>query len=396
MLGIWMWADTLTARGADKVFDDCMLIGVTDVFFLTKGLSGNCAFRTDLAPAMLEGRDLLDEALGAAHKRGIRLHAWFTSAQDKRYCSEHPECGLYHLTKGRSESIVSITDESYARFTHDIVSDVLAAYPVDGVHLDYIRYNHLLYGWSDGDLERYRRQGADADRIRKLVERTFYGDDADKQAVFEAYRQGDRDVRALAETRINNVCRFADTVLEGVRTARPDITVSAALMPEGAYDTVFAHLHYGQDYERLSGKLDLLLPMAYSIAYSMDDAWVRKVTIGALRFGPKVLTGLHAYEGGTGETLKKDMAAVLGVEGVSGVCLFRYGTAVLALVNGNKLTVTNPTDAPVTALELSGGKGKQGFEMTIPSGESVDIPYSAGYDALRAWSGDKEICAFMS
>ena len=103
-------------------------------------------------------------------------------------------------------------------------------------------------------------------------------------------RQGDKDVCALADARMKNVCRFADTVLEGARLARPDITISAALMPEGAYDTVFAHLHYGQDYERLSGKLDLLLPMAYSIAYGMDDAWVRKVTIGALRFGPKVLT----------------------------------------------------------------------------------------------------------
>ena len=147
MLGIWMWADSLLTCGADKAFDDCKQIGVTDVFFLTKGLSGLCAFRTRRAPAMYEGRDLLGEAVKAAHERDIRLHAWFTSAQDKRYCAEHPDCGLYHLAKGRSDTIVSIADESYARFTYDIISDVLAAYPVDGVHLDYVRYNHLLYGW---------------------------------------------------------------------------------------------------------------------------------------------------------------------------------------------------------------------------------------------------------
>ena len=166
-------------------------------------------------------------------------------------------------------------------------------------------------------------------------------------------------------------------------------------MPEGAYDTVFADLHYGQNYERLSGRFDMLLPMAYSAAYGMDDAWVRKVTLGALRFGPKVLTGLHAYEGGTGETLKKDMAAALGTKAVSGVCLFRYGTSVFASVRGNALTVINPTDVPVTALELSSGKEKRGFEALILPGESADIPFFAGYDTLRAWSQEKEVCAYM-
>ncbi|MCR4577521.1 MAG: hypothetical protein K5784_06405, partial [Clostridiales bacterium] len=90
MPGLWMWADSLKASGADKAFDDCALIGATDVYFLTKGLSGRCAFRSEEAPAMDEGRDLLEEAVRAAHARGMRLHAWFTSAQDASYCAAHP------------------------------------------------------------------------------------------------------------------------------------------------------------------------------------------------------------------------------------------------------------------------------------------------------------------
>ena len=395
MLGIWMWADSVAACGADRVFDDCALIGVTDVFFLTKGLSGRCAFDTRLAPAMAEGRDLLSEAVKAAHARGMRLHTWFTSAQDKHWCAEHPENGLYHLTQGRSDRVVSITEPEYARFMHDVVADMLKMYDVDGVHLDYIRYNHLLYGWSDGDLERYAKHGADTSRLRELVNKTFYGGETDKQAVFEAFRRGDKDVCALVRTRIENLCRFADAVLEGVRQARPGITLSAALMPEGAYDTVFAHLHYGQSYAELAGRFDMILPMAYSFAYGMDSEWVKKVTQGAARFGAKVLTGLHAYDGATALTLRRDADAALEIEGAEGVCLFRYGAFVPAAVKADSLTVVNPTDVPVTELEISNAAETQRVKVLIAPGERAEKPLPFAADTLRAWSGEKEICAYL-
>ena len=263
------------------------------------------------------------------------------------------------------------------------------------MHLDYLRYNHLLYGWSDSDMERYRQQGADAVYVRELVNKTFYGGEEDRQAVFEAYRRGDKDVLALAEARINNVCRFADTVLEGARLARPDITLSAALMPEGAYDTAFAHLHYGQSYARLGKRFDMILPMAYSFAYGMDSAWVGKVTQGAVRCGAGVLTGLHAYDGATGLTLKHDAEAALGVNGAGGICLFRYGTFVSAEVKPGRLAVVNPTDVPVTELEISGAAETHRIKALIPPGERREVPLSFAADTLRAWSDEKEICAYL-
>ncbi len=82
MFGVWMWPESVRLRGAEIVFEDCRRAGITDVFYLTKGLAGTTAFLTPLAPPMTEGRDLLREALAAAHARGLRLHAWFTSASD--------------------------------------------------------------------------------------------------------------------------------------------------------------------------------------------------------------------------------------------------------------------------------------------------------------------------
>ncbi len=396
MLGIWMWAESLFGAGANVVFDRCAQIGVTDAFFLSKGLSGRCAFPTSFAPPMHDGRDLLSEAISAAHGRGIRLHAWFTSAQDAAYCAEHPDSGLVHFTKGPSNTIVSIADRAYARHLHAIVGDLLERYPVDGLHLDYIRYNHLLYGWSESDTARYRQFGADVSRIRRLVERSFYGEKADAAAIFDAYRNGDTDVKALAEARISDVCRFADAVLDSAREARRDLILSAAFMPEGAYDTVFSDLHYGQNYHALCGRFDLILPMAYSVAYGMDAGWVKKVTQGAIRCGKKVLTGLHAYDGATGPMLGQDLRAALSVPEIGGICLFRYGTSLLATVQGKTLEFVNPTDKTCSRITLSNETETLSLPLRIEPWQSASLPFPFEAKTVRAWLGDVEVCVFLA
>ena len=396
MLGLWMWPNALIERGADHVFDDCALIGATDVFFLTKGLSGRCAFLTDSAPGMTEGRDLLTEAITAAHARGIRLHTWFTSAQDESYCAAHPDSGLVHLTKGPSDRIISIADVPYARYMRALIEDMLSRYPVDGMHLDYVRYNHLLYGWSDADMARYRERGIDAERARELVERTFSAEKRDGEDIFEAYSRGDENASALANARIEDVNRFVDALIGGVKQAWPNLCLSAALMPEGAYDTAFAHLHYGQCYANLGRRFDMIVPMAYSIAYNKDDAWVKTVMQGTMKHAAKALAGLHAYDGGTGLTLFKDMRAAQSVQGVSGICLFRYGTSLLAAADGKTLTLTNPTNLSVTRIELSNDVQKKSIEILIAPGQNAQIPLPFSAAILRAWSEDKEICAYMT
>ena len=396
MQGIWMWADSLLEPGADRVFDDCALIGTTDVFFLTKGLSGRCAFPSRMAPHAAGGRDLMTEAANAAHARGMRLHAWFTSAQDESYCRAHPESAAFHLKKGASDKVVRISDERYAAYLRALIAETLSFCPVDGVHLDYIRYNHLLYGWSDADIKRYGQYGVDAGRARQLVERTFTEEKGSAPDIFELYRLGDETARALAQARIKDVCRFAYAVLDGVREAHSGICVSAAFMPEGAYDAAFAHLHYGQSYADLCPRLDLILPMAYSAAYEKDSAWVKAVVQGTAEYGKPVLAGLHAFDGGTGATLFSDAKAAESVPGAEGICLFRYGASLLAASDGQTLTLVNPMPVPVTRIELSDGKQAQAYEMAVAPGERLSLPLPFAVALLRAWSGETEVCAFLA
>ena len=325
--GVWMWPESVLS-GGEKAFGVCAANGVTDVYFLTKGLSGRSAFLSPLTPPSEEGRDILSEALALAHKRGMRLHAWFTSASDAAYKAAHPESGLYHIVRGRDRDAVSMTDEAYIEYMRAIMTDLLARYDVDGIHLDYVRFNHLTSGWSEEDMRLYGEKGADAGRLKDMVMKTFYGDSPQGDLIFDAYRRGDPDVEALARARRGIVIGFASSVIGAARTARKGIQVSAALMPEGALeDLAFSDLHYGQNYADLAPYFDAFLPMAYSQAYGKDENWVAAVARGTIRRKTTAVIGVQSYDGGTTETLEKDVRAALSVPASSGVCLFREGTA---------------------------------------------------------------------
>lgn len=392
IFGVWMWPQSVRKYGAEAVVSRCGRMGVTDIYFLTKGLSGLATCHSDIVPMDCE-RDLLGELLQAAHQKGVRVHAWFTSASDEHYKQLHPESARYHYTKGRDRGLISLTDERYLAYMADFTRELCRAYPIDGLHLDYIRYNHLIYGWSEEDLSRYAAEGADIDHLKKMMDRAFPGEEG-PECFFEAYRNGDPSVHALARTRRKDVMRFAQTLTGIARTEKPDLILSAALMPEGAYDDIaFADVHYGQNYEDAAKLYDYVLPMAYSQAYGKDGAWVRGVAEGTAKRGLRAVMGLHAYEGGTGDTLRGDMAALEGAP-IEGICLFREGAFVMADMAQGKLRVFNPLDAAITA--LSDGETPIALEKPILPGEERLLDVSTVPAQLRAFADAAEVSVYLA
>lgn len=394
ILGVWMWPESIEKNGARETLERCVKMGVTDVFFLTKGLSGLVSFHSSIAPSGQE-RDLLGEVLSAAHKEGVRVHAWFTSANDEHYKALHPESGRCHYVRGRDKGLISLMDEGYLAYMRGILREAVRNYDIDGLHLDYIRYNHLTYGWDEKDRQRYAAAGADLAHVCALMDRTFLrGEKNGENCIFDALRAGDESVRALARVRREDVKRFARELILPVRAERKRITVSAALMPEGAYeDTAFADLHYGQSYEDAALLYDFALPMAYSQAYEKDGAWVRKVAEGALKRKIRTVMGLHAFEGGTGVTLLHDIAALKGAP-TEGVCLFREGAFAMARAEGGRLWLYNPLPSPVTAVQA--GDVPLPLNAPLGPGEEGNIPISASPKRLRIFSGEREVCVYLA
>jgi len=395
MLGIWMWQQTLLVHGAQKLVEHCARAHITDIFFLAKGLAGTATFHSACAPSTSE-RDLLQELIQAAHAHGIRVHAWFTSACDERYKQQHPESGRFHYVRGRDRELISLTDEGYLLYMEKIIRELFRKYDVDGLHLDYIRYNHLLYGWAEEDVNRYALEGADTNHLRALMQRMFYGDPKEENLLFDALRAGDKSVLALARTRRKDVVRFAQTLTQAARSEKNSLILSAALMPEGAYeDTAFSDLHYGQNYEDAAKLFDYALPMAYSKAYGQDSQWVKSVAEGTLKRGMKTLVGLHAYEGGTGPALQQDIEALKNTP-VEGICLFRAGATAMAYAQGRELRIFNPMDDPITSVSAGKGSDTVVLNSEIASGEeqSFRLPFDARN--VRVFSGEQERCVYVA
>lgn len=394
--GVWMWPQSVSQYGANKVVKRCVLAGITDIFFLTKGLAGTASYSSAIAPHCSE-HDLLSQLLRAAHAHGVRVHAWLTSASDEHYKSLYPNSGRCHYTRGKDKGLISLADPGYLAYMEQIVRELCREYAIDGLHLDYIRYNHLLYGWSEDDQARYAASGADVSHLRQLMDQTFLsGQHEHAQCIFDAYRAGDQSTLALARTRRHDVLSFASTLTHCARAENSRLILSAALMPEGAYaDTAFADLHYGQSYADAALLYDYVLPMAYSKAYGQDSVWVRSVAEGTLKHGLQTVMGLHAYDGGTGPSLAADLSSLAQTE-ISGTCLFRYGAFALGVADGSTLRIVNTLDQAITSILTEGGKQLLPTGKRMEPGSEEVFPLSVSALPLRIFCGQSEACIYIA
>ena len=385
--GEWMWSDTIAnagSDGAEKVLSRCAEMGITDVYLLVKGTAGKLAYlRTKHTDLLLrDDRDILGEAICAAHTHGIRLHAWICNLEDAAYKAAHPDAGMWHYVNARDNAHINPYDPGYRAHMADIAAE-LAAYDIDGLHFDYIRYNHLANGWSREDIDALTAMGADIGRIRALMETTFgyRGQPADGCSIFNAYRNGDRDARLIAEYRRTMVRDYAASVIAAARSVREDLMISAATMPEGAYDEAFADLHYGQDYRDAATLYDYICPMAYSMSFGMDENWLCTVAKNAVQMGNRVVMGLQAFGGVSSSRLMREIEVIRTYAQeepwaayMNGIVLFRASQYDYA-----KITVGAAGDMTVKTVSC-GGRHYRWVQIDMPEGIRItDAHHGRGY-----------------
>lgn len=399
IVGAWMWPGSvydIAEDEAQELFQSYKELGITDLYFLVKGTNGTVYFnKTNTAIEKAHSdRDVLDEAINLAHANGIRLHAWFTSANDKLYKEKNPDEGLYHFVCGRDNDVVNITSSQYTEYMKAIIRELVANYDIDGIHFDYIRYNHVCNGWGPEDIEELERRGANVDHLKELIEKTFYRDDKDDKAIFEAYSAGDEDAVIFANMRRDNVVHFARELTETVRNINPDIVISAALMPEGAYGdaydvsgingVAYADLHYGQNYEDAAKMYDYVIPMEYSDDYGMDSQWTVNLAENAVAAGNTVIVGIQAYTPATSESVMSNVLAVseqMDNKVIQGICLFRSGTFNCAKVTADdegllKVDLLNQTEEfniQTVSIELPKNLNISEIQVGEPLKEKVEI-----------------------
>lgn len=300
------------------------------------------------------GRDLADVAASQeltfdplallvelAHESGIAVHAWvnmyFTWSEEKPHPSplhvikRHPEWiasdrygvrfDQMSLAEVKSRSIeglyLSPASPEVRRYLADVVLEIVSEYPVDGVHLDYVRYPG-------------RHAGLDEDSRAEFLR--LYG--FDPKGFLEA--SGGKPIpvntcwavdleAAWKRWRADQVTALVSLISHDVRARRPDIVLSAAVKP----DPAAAAGDYGQDWAWWleTGLIDMAAPMIYtgSTLKFFDSVRRMRRDIPDSLEG-RILAGVSLYNQDPRHAAEKiDVARAAGL---GGFVLFSYDSAI--------------------------------------------------------------------
>ena len=389
IVGKWIWGSTIAdlgVDGAEIMMSKCADEGITDVYLLVKGTAGKLGYLKTQYTNILSrtNRDVLQETIDAAHKRGIRVHAWICVVQDEAYKAAHSDAGMWHYIRERDNNFITPYDEGYREYIGNVARE-LAAYDIDGLHFDYIRYNHNANGWSEKDFENLVAMGANIDRVKELVETTwgYHGRTANSNYIFNAYKNNDPDAVIIAQYRKKNVKELAKHIIDEARSVNPNLIFSAATMPEGAYEKAFSDLHYGQNYDDAAELYDYICPMAYSTNYGKTEDWVITLAKNSIDKGNKVVMGIQVFDKATTTRIMAEMENIRELmkdptyaSGMLGTVFFRSGTFEYA-----KTTYDTATKTITVKLENTGASAytkvridsKNGIKLTDAGiGESIN------------------------
>lgn len=254
--------------------------------------------------------DPMADVISQAHAAGLQVHAWLSiyevSQESKWYkpgpthvCTTHPEWLMLNKegNTGFDEGKVYLDPGVPAVQDHiaSIVDEIVNRYEVDGIHLDNVRYPGRHGGYNTTSVERFNRQ-------------------------FGRGGRPNDDDSAWCQWRCDQVTGLVQRIHTEVRTAKPNVKVSAAVMMlDDPADAKTAFLQNWDTWAR-TGSVDILIPMLFL----REDKMAEKAPI-ALRAS----AGRPMYIGIAGWLLQPQLA-LKQIEdarqaGAQGVVLFSYG-----------------------------------------------------------------------
>ena len=136
-----------------EILDNHKKANMTSVLFQIRQ-SGTAYYQSSYEPwgyyagYTYPGFDPLEYAIEEAHKRGLELHAWFntfsvSSTHSGTIPVEHPEwiCRDQDGNPMTSYMAASPGLEAVRNYTINVAMEIVRNYDIDGLHLDYIRWN---------------------------------------------------------------------------------------------------------------------------------------------------------------------------------------------------------------------------------------------------------------
>ncbi|MBP1634474.1 MAG: hypothetical protein H6Q10_1048 [Acidobacteria bacterium] len=351
---LWVARTSLTSpKAVEEMVSSARGAGFNTLLVQVRG-RGDAYFSDGMEPraASLAGQpesfDPLATTLKLAHEQGLRVHAWVNvnlvaSAVDlpdsrAHIVYRHPEWlmvpreiahdmallnprSLLYLDKlarwvrSQRDEIeglyLSPIPEGAANRTAQVLADLVARYPVDGLHLDYIRFPNASFDYSREALEAFKAT---------LVEKLEGAGRARRERALgvEPVAWADAHPAEWQQFRAARLTALVSRVRDSLRLRRPNALLSAAVYP----DADRAAADRLQDW---SGWIDRrLLDVVCPMAYATDPGGFTEQVTAARRTARDfpVWAGIGAYRLSTGQTVEN--IRIARRLGAAGFVLFSY------------------------------------------------------------------------
>ncbi|HSV31868.1 MAG TPA: family 10 glycosylhydrolase [Atribacteraceae bacterium] len=288
------------------------------------------------------GMDPLQALLSSARKRGMSVHAWLHLFyiglnEPGPVLAVHPEWRSINRdgTTGYRRGVnffywICPTQPGVVDFYRGLVEELVTHYPIDGVQIDYVEIPDLSRA-DAGYSEFARNEFAAEHGVDPLT--------LDPYLHPQLYTQWIR-------YRTEQVTAVVAGIAESVRAIRPDVIISASIMPQGM--PIERNPSYFQDWHRWAenGYIDVVIPMAYSSRVNEMRGmlvWVEHFLRGSAPY----FAGLQAYRLDSPEDLTVQVNAARS-HNPSGVVVFAW-----PYLTDTSLTLLRQVSFPVPAFPLS-------------------------------------------
>lgn len=354
---LWVTRATLTSPEAISRMVDAARSGGFNTLLVQVRGRGDAYYRSNLEPRATElaGRpdfDPLADTIAKAHQAGIGVHAWVavnlvSSAATLPSSRDHivyknpewlmvpkalaPELRQVDIRSpeylgrlarwsrahsGEVEGLyVSPIHPGAAAHVAAVVKELVGSYPLDGVHLDYVRFPGEQYDYSRGALQQFKQDvlpDLTAPERARLTAREALDPFAYPHQFPERWD-------AFRRSRLTALVMRVRTA---ARSARPTILISAAVIP----DATEAFTRRLQDWRTWLDQslIDVLCPMAYTQDPRVFDEQIALARDHAA--GRPVWAGIGAYRLSPADTLR--FIGATRRLGASGTILFSYDALV--------------------------------------------------------------------
>jgi uncharacterized lipoprotein YddW (UPF0748 family) len=332
--GLWVVRTGLVSPEAvDQVVDEAAAGGFNTLFVQVRG-RGDAFYRSRLVvrSVLLHPRvkdfDPLGYLLERASAKGLKVHAWvnvlLTAHFGQPLPAEHvlvrhpdwvmvPRKAARAALHAKGRDLLRLVADASPRSDTEgyyispdaagvgdhlegVVRELVHLYPVDGLHLDFIRYPSAEFDYSRAALEAYRR---------------VHG--GDLLAVVT------RPTAAWDEHRRASLTTLAQRLVAAARDVRPGLPISAAVVPSETEAT-------NQKFQSWpawagSGLLDAVCPMAYTPDPDVFRFQIEQAK-ALVKRGESVWAGVGAYRLGIDAVVKNIQTA--REVGAAGVVLFSH------------------------------------------------------------------------